>query len=89
MIKIFNILFDIFYIIMNPIIDIKNAEDLYKVKIIDKLPKEEKFDAIIVAVAHECFKKISISNWKKLMKKDAIIFDLKGIVPRELNPNRI
>tara|TARA_B100002051_G_scaffold269719_1_gene301482 strand:+ start:29 stop:1363 length:1335 start_codon:yes stop_codon:yes gene_type:complete len=75
--------------VIDPIIDIKNAEDLYKVKIIDKLPKEEKFDAIIVAVAHECFKKISISNWKKLMKKDAIIFDLKGIVPRELNPNRI
>ncbi len=75
--------------VIDPIIDIKNAEDLYKVKITDKLRKEEKFDAIIVAVAHECFKKISISNWKKLMKKDAIIFDLKGIVPRELNPNRI
>ena len=51
--------------------------------------KKEKFDAIIVAVAHECFNKISISNWKKLLKKDAIIYDLKGIVPRELNPNRI
>ena len=47
------------------------------------------FDAIVIAVGHECFKKISTDNWKKLKKKDAIIFDLKGIVPRELNPNRV
>tara|TARA_Y100000746_G_scaffold177877_1_gene155534 strand:- start:112 stop:1449 length:1338 start_codon:yes stop_codon:yes gene_type:complete len=75
--------------IVDPIIDIKNAENFYKVKILDQVPLKETFDVIVVAVGHECFKNISTDNWGKLRKKDSIIFDLKGIVPRELNPNRI
>ena len=58
-------------------------------KILDQVPLKETFDVIVVAVGHECFKNISTDNWGKLRKKDSIIFDLKGIVPRELNPNRI
>ena len=75
--------------IADPIIDINNAEDFYKVKVKNKLPLKEKFDVIIVAVAHECFNQISFDNWKRLIKKESIIYDLKGIVPRELNPIRI
>ena len=76
-------------VVVDPIIKIKNAEDFYKVTIKNKVPNKEKFDAIILAVAHECFNEFSTKNWNKLRKENSIIYDLKGIVPRELNPIRI
>ena len=74
---------------MDPIVNCKNANNFYNIKVLNKLPLKEKFDAIILAVAHKFFENLSIKTWKNLQKSDSIIFDLKGIVPRELNPNRI
>ena len=75
--------------IVDPIVDSKNANNFYNIKVLNKLPLKEKFDAIILAVAHKFFENLSINTWRNLQKNDSIIFDLKDIVPRELNPNRI
>ena len=48
-----------------------------------------KFDAIIISVAHEKFKLISIEEWGNLINSNNVIYDLKGILPRELNPMRL
>ena len=48
-----------------------------------------KFDAVILAVAHSQFVNLKKEEWNKLLKKDGIFFDLKGIIPRSLNPLRI
>lgn len=44
--------------------------------------------AVILAVAHENFKELSIMQWKDIAV-GKIIFDIKGVVPRELNPERL
>lgn len=75
--------------IFDPIVNLEDAEEFYKIKVLNKLPLSEKFDAIIVAVAHKFFKEISLNNWNQLLNKNSIIYDLKGIVPRELSPYRI
>ncbi len=75
--------------IFDPIVNQEDAEELYKIKVLNQLPLNEKFDAIVVAVAHKSFEDISINNWNKLRSKNSIIYDLKGIVPRELSPKRI
>ncbi len=75
--------------IVDPIVNPEDAEEFYKIKVLNKLPFNEKFDAIIVAVAHKFFEEISINNWNKLRNNNSIIYDLKGIVPRELSPYRI
>ncbi len=41
--------------------------------------KKNKYDAIIIAVAHEKFKKIGLKSIKKLCKQKNVIFDLKDI----------
>ena len=69
--------------------NLEDAEEIYKIKVLNQLPLNEKFDAIVVAVAHKSFEEISINNWNKLRSKNSIIYDLKGIVPRELSPDRI
>ena len=40
------------------------------------------YDAIVIAVAHDEFKKLSIKNIKKYTKKHSIIFDVKNIFPK-------
>ena len=49
----------------------------YKVNIKDKIPKK-KFDAVLIAVSHNYFKKMGIDKIKSLSKYN-IIFDLKNI----------
>lgn len=48
-----------------------------------------KFEAIIISVAHDEFKLIDINKWRYLINPNNVIYDLKGILPRELNPLRI
>lgn len=43
---------------------------------------------VIVAVAHKEYKSMSVSEWKRVAN-GKIVIDIKGIVPRELNPFRI
>ena len=51
-------------------------------------PDCDQFQVLVVAVAHEVFKKMSVDEWTGLAK-GKIVFDAKGIVPRELNPIRL
>ena len=44
--------------------------------------------AIIVAVAHDRYRNMTLSHWRRLAA-GKILFDIKGIVPRELNPARL
>ena len=58
---------------------------------LDKLSTDgsTKFDAIIIAVAHKEFKLIDINEWRNLINSNYIIYDLKGMLPRELNQMRL
>ena len=58
-----------------------NNDDIYKsykIYPISKLNKNT-YDAILIAVAHNHFKKIGLIDIKKMCKKNHIIFDLKNI----------
>ena len=58
-------------------------------KVYPDLPKNIKFEALIVAVKHSQFLSLKRKDWQGLVDKDGLIFDLKGIVPRDLCPIRI
>jgi UDP-N-acetyl-D-galactosamine dehydrogenase len=60
----------------------------YGVKTLDQLP-ENKYDAIVLAVAHDEFKKMSIAEIKALGKPHAIIYDLKYLFPAEQTDARL
>ena len=47
----------------------------------------DSYDAVIVAVAHEEYKNLDSSYYTNLMNEDAILFDLKGMYPKELFDN--
>ena len=67
--------------------NMENIKFKYEKKI--PLNKNNKFDVVIVCVAHDEFKNINVRGWKNILKENYIIFDLKGIIPRLLNPIRL
>jgi UDP-N-acetyl-D-galactosamine dehydrogenase len=59
--------------------DKNSVKNEYGINLIDQ-PIEGKYDAIVLAVAHNNFKKISVNQIKSLGKKSHIIYDLKHIL---------
>ncbi len=76
-------------IVVDPCADIQEAYEEYGIELFKEIPKEERYAGVIVSVAHEQFKRIKSSEWGEVLTKEKIIFDLKGIVPRDLNPIRV
>jgi len=66
----------------DPLVTQKEIKKEYGKKSITKLTNE-KYDGIIIAVAHECFKKLDIKNIIKLCKNNKVIFDLKSIFDKK------
>lgn len=52
-------------------------------------PEYDKYGAIVVAVAHEQFKSIAADEIKRFGKTDAIIFDVKNILSRNISELRL
>ena len=75
-------------IVVDPLASKDEALREYRVQLSDFNFETIDCEAIIVAVAHDQFKCLSSDQWKK-MSKGKIIFDAKGIVPRELKPWRL
>jgi len=76
-------------IVVDPLGDISKAQDVYDLKLNNSIPESIKFDGIIVAVSHNKFRNFNLNYWQKLMNKNCILFDIKGIVPDELEPLRL
>ena len=62
--------------ICDPIASKENVLKEYKIEIENDIPEDSKFDVVIVAVAHNVFKKISINRF---LKPKNIIFDVKEV----------
>jgi UDP-N-acetyl-D-galactosamine dehydrogenase len=62
--------------VYDPWVAAKEAKDFYDVNLIDD-PLNHTYDAIVLAVAHEQFKKMGIERIRTFVKAQHIIFDLK------------
>ena len=71
--------------VYDPWVDSKIAHEEYGIPVIDKLP-EEKYDAAIMAVAHNEFLDFNILG---CLKEKHVIFDVKGILNREIIDGRL
>ena len=67
--------------IYDPWVDIDEAEYEYGLTPIIQLP-EHHYDAVILAVAHDEFKNMSIVDFKALSKENYVLYDLKYILDK-------
>ena len=71
--------------ICDPLANKEAVKHEYQVDIIHEIP-QEKFDAIILAVAHNEFMTI---DFKQLTKDPSVIYDVKGFLPRNIIDGRL
>ena len=75
--------------VVDPWVYPEDAKEEYGIDVLKEIPSHRTYTVIIVAVAHNQFKAITIKEWENMLNKDSILFDLKGILPREINSLRL
>ena len=74
--------------VYDPWADAKEVQDEYGVDILPKgeVPKPNAYKAIVLCVAHNEFKELDIESLKD---GDAVVYDVKGILPKALIDARL
>jgi UDP-N-acetyl-D-glucosamine/UDP-N-acetyl-D-galactosamine dehydrogenase len=75
-------------VIYDPMADIELAKHEYGIDIINELPAGP-FNAVILAVKHDPIAQLGETGIKALLTPDGLIYDLKGILPRDVSHARI
>ena len=75
--------------VVDPWVKESSFNENYNFEILDGIIEEKKYSVVFCAVAHKEFLEMSFSDWSCLIKENGIFFDLKGLIPKELNPLRI
>ena len=68
--------YDMEVLIFDPITNAEEVKRDYNLVAQQKLPQEE-FDVVVMAVAHNCFKKL---NYDMLLKDKAVLYDVKSVL---------
>ena len=66
--------------VADPICSKKEVKDKYKIELVD--PKENFYDAILIAVPHDILVKKGIPYFQSLCNENKLIFDLKSAFPK-------
>ena len=81
--------YDMQPVVVDPLVDITEAENKFGVKVFNEIPLHTKYSAIIGAVCHKGFKELTLNEWTNFLESPYVIYDLKGFIPRELNTFRL
>lgn len=72
--------------ICDPWADLQQVHDELGIQIVTSLPEEEKYDVAILAVAHNEFLSLNI---RSLVRPGGIIYDVKGVLPKDQIDGRL
>ena len=72
--------------IYDPWANPQEVEHEYKINIVNKLDTSSRYDAIVLGVAHSEFLSLDI---KSLLNDKGVVYDVKGILPREVIDGRL
>ena len=71
--------------IYDPWASVEHVKEEYGVDIVNELPKNQVYDACILAVAHKEFESLDV----RALVGNGIIYDVKGVLPREIVDGRL
>ena len=75
--------------VYDPWIDVDEALHEYGLACLPNLPTEHTYAAIVLAVGHQHFLTMGIDGVKKMGVDGAVLFDVKGLFPREMVDARL
>jgi UDP-N-acetyl-D-galactosamine dehydrogenase len=68
--------------IYDPWVNSKEAEQEYGINLKTSLDNAS-YDALVLAVAHNQFKEMKVPDFRKLLKQQSVIFDVKNMLPSD------
>ncbi len=71
------------------LIDLKAVRKSFKLSFFSEVPKKKKYDALIIAVGHDKYKKLNKNFILKYLKKKYVIFDVKSALPIKFSNDRL
>ena len=75
--------------VYDPWIDRIEARHEYAIDLLAEMPAPGRYDALVVAVAHDQFKTLGIEGLRRLANDRAIIYDIKGMFPKDQVDGRL
>lgn len=75
--------------VYDPWIDVDEALHEYGVTCLPDLPADNTYEAIVLAVGHQQFLAMGVDGVKKMGVPGAVLFDVKGLFPREMVDARL
>jgi UDP-N-acetyl-D-galactosamine dehydrogenase len=76
-------------VLVDPWVDLEEAEREYSFRVLHEIPSGQCWNAVVAAVAHHQFTALESERWYKLLAPNGVLYDLKGIAPKELCPLRL
>jgi UDP-N-acetyl-D-galactosamine dehydrogenase len=76
-------------VLVDPWVDAEEAQREYGLTVLATIPAAKRFGAVIAAVAHKQFVGIPEGRWRELLDAEGVLLDLKGVMPRALQPLRL
>ncbi len=73
----------------DPWADRADARHEYAIDLLAEMPAPGQYDALVVAVAHDQFKTLGIEGLRRLANERAIIYDIKGMFPKQQVDGRL
>ncbi|HET6631084.1 MAG TPA: Vi polysaccharide biosynthesis UDP-N-acetylglucosamine C-6 dehydrogenase TviB [Rhodanobacteraceae bacterium] len=74
--------------VYDPWVDREQAREEYGLDLLDEL-KPDGYDAVVLAVAHDTFRDLGAAGMRALGKPNAVLFDVKNLLPREQVDGRL
>jgi UDP-N-acetyl-D-galactosamine dehydrogenase len=79
-------------VVVDPWVDPAEAASAYSLQVASEMPNVNQhgpWAAVIAAVAHRQFAELESAAWQAMLEPETVVFDLKGMVPRELGTLRL
>jgi len=68
--------------VFDPLADKQEVDDEFGIKLLSELP-EGPFDAVVLAVKHDQIVELGASALRTLLVPGGLLYDVKGVLPRE------
>ena len=76
-------------VLVDPWVDAVEAFRENELSVLPTIPASNSYGAVIAAVAHAQFVRIPEASWRELLLSGGVLLDLKGVIPRALQPLRL
>ncbi len=75
--------------VYDPWADAGDALHEYNIRLLKKMPAPKTYDAVVLAVSHDEFKKMGAEKIRALCKKGGIFYDVKGLFKKSESDERL